>query len=108
MKMVKLRPGASLLAGTGFNGMADESISGAVSYSSPEAPLEVPNDMINLWRGFGITPKQGDWSLLHSHILHEICSSRQELFDYLIKWMAHAVQHPDKPGGVAVAFLGPQ
>ena len=31
----------------------------------PGGPLEIPNDMLNLWRGFGITPKPGDWSLMH-------------------------------------------
>jgi hypothetical protein len=32
----------------------------------PGGPPDVPDDMINLWRGFGIKPKQGDWSLLRN------------------------------------------
>src|SRR5262249_49213191 len=74
----------------------------------PGGPLEIPNDMLNLWRGFGIAPKPGGCSLLRAHIFNVVCSGDQKLFDYLIKWMAYAVQHPDKPIGVAVAFLGPQ
>ena len=35
----------------------------------PGGPLDVPDDMLNLWRGFGIEPKQGDWSLLRNHFL---------------------------------------
>ena len=74
----------------------------------PGGPLEVPDDALNLWRGFGIEPKQGDWSLLHEHIFQVVCSGNQEHFDYLIRWMAYAVQHLDKPIGVAVALLGSQ
>jgi Family of unknown function (DUF5906) len=74
----------------------------------PGGPLEIPNDMFNLWRGFGITPKPGDWSLMRAHILNVVCSEQSEHFNYLIQWMAYAVQHPDKPIGVAVAVLGAQ
>jgi Family of unknown function (DUF5906) len=72
----------------------------------PGGPLEVPNDLINLWRGFGIEPKQGDWSLVRNHIRDVICSGNEELFQYLIKWMAYGVQYPDRPIGVAIALRG--
>ena len=74
----------------------------------PGGPLDAPDDMINLWRGFGIEPKQGDWSLMRSHILNVVCSGNQELFDFLMKWMACAVQRPNEPSGVAVALRGAQ
>jgi hypothetical protein len=74
----------------------------------PGGPLEIPNDMLNLWRGFGIEPKQGDWSLLRNHILNVVCSGQQDHYDYMVKWMAYAVQHPNEPIGVAVAFRGAQ
>ncbi len=74
----------------------------------PGGPLEIPNDMLNLWRGFGIIPKPGDWLLMRAHILNVVCSGQQKHFDYLLQWMAYAVQHLDKPMGVAVAFLGAQ
>lgn len=44
----------------------------------PGGPLEVPNDMLNLWRGFGIEPKQGDWSPMRNHIHDVICSDNEE------------------------------
>lgn len=74
----------------------------------PGGPPEIPNDMLNLWRGFGITPKPGDWSLMRDHIFSVVCSGNQEHFDYLIRLMACGVQHLDKPLGVAVALLGAQ
>jgi hypothetical protein len=74
----------------------------------PGGPLEIPKDMLNLWRGFGIEPKPGDWSLLRNHFLDVVCSGQREHYVYLIKWMAYAVQHPNEPIGVAVAFRGAQ
>jgi hypothetical protein len=81
---------------------------GAGVVFQPGGPLEIKGDMLNLWRGFGVKPAPGDWSLLRDHIFKEVCSGHQEHFDYLIRWMAYAVQHPDRPMGVAVAFLGAQ
>ena len=72
----------------------------------PGGPLDIPNDMLNLWRGFGVEPKQGDWSLMRTHIRDVICSGNEEHFQYLIKWMAYGVQHPDRPIGVAIALRG--
>jgi hypothetical protein len=74
----------------------------------PGGPLEISDDMLNLWRGFGVEPKEGDWPLLKSHILNILCSAEQKHFDYLIKWMAYAVQRPSEPIGVAVALRGAQ
>jgi hypothetical protein len=81
---------------------------GAGVVFQPGGPPEIKDDMLNLWRGFGIKPMPGSWSLLRDHIFKEVCSRRQEYFEYLIQWMAYAVQHPDRPMGVAVAFLGAQ
>ena len=72
----------------------------------PGGPLEIQNDMLNLWRGFGVEPKQGDWSLMRNHIHDVICSGDRKLSDYVIKWMAYGVQHPDRPIGVAIALRG--
>ena len=74
----------------------------------PGGPPDIPNNMLNLWRGFGIEPKQGDWSRMRDHILNVVCSGRQADFDYLLRWMACAVQRPNEPIGVAVAFCGAQ
>ena len=74
----------------------------------PGGQLDIADDMLNLWRGFGIEPKQGDWLLLRNHLLNVVCSGNQTHFDYLIRWMALAVQSPSEPIGVAVAFRGAQ
>ena len=74
----------------------------------PGGKLDIADDMLNLWRGFAIEPKQGDWLLLRKHLRNVICSENETHFDYLIRWMALAVQSPSEPIGVAVAFRGAQ
>jgi hypothetical protein len=74
----------------------------------PGGPLNVPDDMLNLWRGYGLTPKSGNWSLLRSHIFNVVCSGNQQHYDYLIRLLAFRVQNLGKQTGVAVALLGPQ
>ena len=74
----------------------------------PGGKLDIPDDMLNLWRGFGIEPKPGDWSLLRNHLLDVVCSGNATHFDYLVRWLAYAVQRPNEPIGVAVAMRGPQ
>jgi hypothetical protein len=72
----------------------------------PGGPPEIRDDMLNLWRGYAIEKKQGDWSLMKNHIREVICSGNEEHFQYLIRWMAYGVQYPDRPVGVAVALRG--
>lgn len=61
----------------------------------------------NLYRGFPLQPKQGDWSKMRKHIIEVICNHDLLHFEYLMAWMARAVQDPggDKPG-VAVVMKG--
>lgn len=59
-------------------------------------------DAINLWRGFGVEPTPGDWSLMRNHIFYVIAKGKKERFDYIIKWFAWAIQNPEKPGEVAL------
>jgi hypothetical protein len=48
----------------------------------------------------------GDCSIYLDHLNKNICSSDQEIYDYLIKWMARGVQQPSSPGEVAVVLRG--
>jgi len=70
----------------------------------PELPT--PQGCYNLWRGFPYPPIQGDWSLLKRHIFEVICDSYQACFDYLLNWMAYAIQYPDRLGEVAIVMRG--
>ncbi len=60
----------------------------------------------NLWRGFSVEPKQGDCSLYLQHIKNVICSGNKDYYDYLIKYMAHAIQKPEEKPEVAIVLKG--
>ncbi len=66
---------------------------------------EVPNCW-NLWTGYGCLPsEEGDkhQSFLDMVFL-VICDGDQDHYDYLVRWMANAVQNPGVPGMVAVVL----
>ena len=67
---------------------------------------EVVGDKLNLWRGFAVEPKPGDWSLMRQHILEVLADGDQEVADYIERWLALAVQRPAQPAGVALVFRG--
>lgn len=66
---------------------------------------EVPG-YLNLWRGFSVVPKPGDWSLYKDHVLENICGGNGEHYDYVMAWLAFGVQHPGEPAEVAIVLRG--
>lgn len=68
---------------------------------------EVPSNHYNLWRGFGCDARPGDKHLeFMSHIRANLCGDNDALNEYVVKWMARMVQHPSKPGEVAIVVRG--
>lgn len=66
---------------------------------------EVP-EAYNLWQGFACEAKPGDCGLLIRHIRDNVCRGNEVYSEYLLNWMARAVQHPDSPGEVAIVMRG--
>lgn len=71
------------------------------------APGQEVEDAYNLWRGFACDslPGNNHESFL-KHIYSNVCSGNKDHYNYLVGWMARAVQHPDGPGEVAVVLRG--
>jgi hypothetical protein len=67
---------------------------------------EGPDGVYNLWAGWGVEPSAGEWPLMEGHIRDVICSGDPELYEYLMNWMAKAVQEPGAAGEVAVVLRG--
>jgi Family of unknown function (DUF5906)/Bifunctional DNA primase/polymerase, N-terminal len=61
---------------------------------------------LNLWRGYSVEPKAGNWGKYKSHMLDIVCGGNKAHFDYLIGWCARLIQHPELPGEVAVVLRG--
>ena len=61
----------------------------------------------NLFRGFPLKAKKGNWSLMQDHIKTIICDNKESIFEYVMAWMARAVQDPGgKKPGVALVLMG--
>lgn len=70
---------------------------------------EVPTDVYNLWRGFAVEARPGGSCEMYlAHVRDCICSGNEELYEYVVNWMATAVQKPWEQGHTAIVLRGPQ
>jgi hypothetical protein len=62
----------------------------------------------NLWTPWPIAPQQGSWERLKAHIYDNVANGNQRQGDWLVAFMAHAVQKPAEPPGVSLVLHGGQ
>jgi Family of unknown function (DUF5906) len=60
----------------------------------------------NLWRGFGIAEAEGDWSLIHDHIVNVLAAGDEGHAEYITRWTAWKLQNPGAVPRVAIALRG--
>jgi hypothetical protein len=65
-----------------------------------------PPKSYNLWRGWGVEPKEGDWSIIHDHILNVIADGDEAKGNFILDFCAHMVQRPWEKPGVALVLRG--
>lgn len=61
---------------------------------------------LNLWRGFSVDPKPGDWSLIRDLVVDVLCDGNEQHADYVLRWVAWKLQNPTGRPEVAVVFRG--
>lgn len=61
---------------------------------------------LNMWKGWSVEPRKGDWSLLRELIRDVLTDGDAASFEYVLNWMAFMFQHPEKVAEVAIAFKG--
>lgn len=66
---------------------------------------EIPN-FYNLWRGFSVKSIPGSWKLMRAHIFYIICTKNDANYQYVIGWLATAVQKPGQQAEVALVLRG--
>ncbi|PWT77879.1 MAG: hypothetical protein C5B60_02010, partial [Chloroflexi bacterium] len=71
----------------------------------PGAP-GVVNECLNLWRGWGVEAIPGDWGLIREHICEVLAGGNKAFGDYVLWWIAWAVQHPDRHAEAALVLIG--
>ncbi|WP_417322479.1 primase-helicase family protein [Erythrobacter aureus] len=72
------------------------------------APGETTDELneYNLWRGLAVTPEPHSWPLLHRLIHEGLAGGNAEYAEYIMRWLAFAVQHPERAAEVALVFRG--
>jgi hypothetical protein len=60
----------------------------------------------NLWQGFAVEPKQGIWDSFNGHLRHVICAGNDELYEWVLDWIADLFQDPGNPKGTALVLHG--
>jgi hypothetical protein len=68
--------------------------------------LKVVGECLNLWQGWGVVPRPGDWGLIRKHIEEVIAGGNAEFAEYVIRWNAWAIQNPAAPAEVALVLIG--
>ena len=71
----------------------------------PGAP-GVVNEFLNLWQGWGVEPIAGDWSLIRKHVYDVVAGGNKKFGDYVVWWIAWAIQHPDRHAEAALVLIG--
>jgi hypothetical protein len=72
-------------------------------------PGQDVDGIYNLWRGFAFEPSsKGSCERYLAHVRDNICRGIEERYEYLLNWMAYAIQFPDRQGEIAVVLRGGQ
>jgi len=67
---------------------------------------DVPNGHLNIYRGWGVTPKQGKWPLLENHIYEVLANGDEHAGDYMVWWCAWALQNMEKCAEAVLVLQG--
>ena len=69
-------------------------------------PIPQPADTLNLWVPHTVVPMQGNWTVIEDYLINVICDGDLGLSDYLIRFIAHALQHPEEKPGIMIVLIG--
>ena len=73
---------------------------------APGKPRDLPDGRLNLWSGYGVEPRQGEWTLMKRHIYGVLAKGEREAAIYLFRWGAWVLQHPGERAEVALVLRG--
>lgn len=62
----------------------------------------------NIWKGWGVEAKSGDFSLFAAHIRDVVCAGDSEVARWVMAWMAQLFRDPMHKPGTALAIRGKQ
>ena len=100
--------------GTVRKGLADAWLNWARKRSYNEArflPGQRPypgTGILNLWDGWPVQMSRGKATYMCHHILEYMCDGDQETYNWVMGWLAHAVQRVHETPTTALVLAGPQ
>jgi len=71
----------------------------------PGSP-KIVNECLNLWQGWGVEAKLGDWGLIRKHIEEVLAGGNEEFAEYIVRWIAWSIQNPAAPAEAALVLIG--
>lgn len=71
-------------------------------------PAGYSKGYLNLWVGPTIQPQVGTWHLISTFLKEVICNNDDACYQYLIHYIAHALQRPEEKPGVMIAMISGQ
>lgn len=72
------------------------------------AKIATQRGAYNLWNGFAVDPKPGDWSLLRAHIKDNLCNGDVKIFNFVMTWLASLFARPGVKVPSSIAVIGEQ
>ena len=66
----------------------------------------LPGNVLNLWRGFAVVPRKGNWRLLLAHIKRVLAAGDPKAAEYILRWIAWTLQNPGRPAEAVLVFQG--
>lgn len=72
----------------------------------PNKNATISDGKLNLWRGFSVEGKAGDWSRLRRHLFENVCRGNPFWFAWVMCWLANIIQDPTNKPGTAIVAIG--
>jgi hypothetical protein len=67
-------------------------------------PNKIVPGFYNLWKGFSVEPKKGEWLIFKSHLENLFGDD----YKWAFAWFAQMFQHPETKPGTSIVLRGPQ
>lgn len=71
-------------------------------------PAKAPPHAYNLWTGFAVEPREGEWPRMREHIRRILCNDDEQCYLFTMTYLASLFQRPGTKIPSSLAFIGEQ
>ena len=69
------------------------------------SPRKTPPEVLNCWVGPTLHSNENNWDDIYQFLYQVISNNNEQSYDYLIQYLAHAIQKAEAKPGVAIVLL---